>query len=117
MSTKIITSGAHLHRRCKENPKESPERQTAAVGNEVKASSKQKREKKKKLEARSKRGKAKTASTNPMAIPSKKIKIAGDGLRLSDGKKVPEDIASKKKAVQQTTANNLLANGGSARTR
>ena len=39
------------------------------------------------------------ASTNPMAIPSKKIKIAGEGLRLSDGKKVPG-----------------VANGGSANT-
>jgi len=74
------------------------ERQTAAVCNEVKASSEQKREKKKKLEARSERGKAKAASANPMAIPSKKIKIAGEGLRLSDGKKVPG-----------------VANGGSAK--
>ena len=60
-----------------------------AVFNEVEASNEQKREKKKKLEARSESGKAKAALTNPMAISSKMIKIAGEGLPLSDGKKVP----------------------------
>ena len=85
-------------RKSKRVTEKQRERQTAAVCNEVKASSKQKREKKKKLEARSERGKAKAALTNPMAIPSKKIKIAGEGLRLSDGKKVPG-----------------VANGGSAK--
>ena len=76
-------------RKSKRVTEKQRERQTAAVRNEVEASSKQKREKKNKLETRSKRGKAKAALTNPMAIPSKKIKIAGEGLRLSDGKKVP----------------------------
>jgi len=85
-------------RKSKRVTEKQRERQTAAVRNEVKASSKQKREEKKKLEARSERGKAKAASDNPMAIPSKKIKIAGEGLRLSDGKKVPG-----------------VANGGSAK--
>ena len=85
-------------RKSKRFTEKQRERQTAAVRNEVKASSKQKREEKKKLEARSERGKAKAASDNPMAIPSKKIKIAGEGLRLSDGKKVPG-----------------VANGGSAK--
>jgi len=85
-----------------------------AVCLEEKASMQQKLNEKKKLEARSKRGKSKAVSTNPMAIPSKKIKIAGEGLRLSDGKKVPGYIASKKKAAPQTTAKQLLANGGSA---
>ena len=77
-------------RKSKRVTEKQRERQTAAV--------QQKREKKNKLEARSERGKAKAALTNPMAIPSKKIKIAGEGLRLSDGKKVPG-----------------VANGGSAK--
>ena len=85
-------------RKSKRVTEKQRERQTAAIGNKMKASSRQKREKKKKLEARSERGKAKAALTNPMVIPSKKIKIAGEGLRLSDGKKVPG-----------------VANGGSAK--
>ena len=85
-------------RKSKRVTEKQRERQTAAVRNEVEASSKQKREKKNKLDARSERGKAKAALTNPMAIPSKKIKIAGEGWRLSDGKKVPG-----------------VANGGSAK--
>ena len=56
----------------------------------------------------------KAAINNPMVIQSKKIKIAGEGLRLSDGKKVPGDIASKKKAAQQNNGNNLMASGSSA---
>ena len=51
---------------------------------------------------------------NPMAIQSKKIKITGEGLRLSNRKNVPVDITSKKKAVQQTNGNNLMASGSSA---
>ena len=67
----------------------------------MKASKKQKLDKKKKPEGRSKRGKVKAALTNPMAIPSNKIKIAGEGLHLSDGKKVPGDIVSKKKVAHR----------------
>jgi len=57
------------------------------------------------------------ASTNPILLGnsdsapetrSEQIVIPGGGFRLSDGKKVPGDIASKKKAAPQTTANNLL---------
>ena len=49
-----------------------------------------------------------------MTIQSKKIKIAGEGLCLSDRKKVSGGIASKKKAVQQTNRNNLMESGSSA---
>ena len=74
-----------------------------------------------------------TNPTNPMAIQaasanpillgngdsapetrSEQIVIPGGGFRLSDGKKVPGDIASKKKATPQSTANNLLATDDSA---
>ena len=72
-------------RKSKRVTEKKMEKQTVAVRNEEEASKKQKHDKKKKLEARSERGKAKAASANPMAIPSKKIKIAGEGLRLSDG--------------------------------
>ena len=63
------------------------------------------------------------ASTNPILLGngdsapetrSEQIVIPGGGFRLSDGKKVPGDIASKKKAAPQTTANNLLATDDSA---
>ena len=54
-------------------------RQTTAVPLKEKASRQQKLIEKKKLEARSERGNAKAASTNPMAIPSKKAKISGEG--------------------------------------
>ena len=53
---------------------------------------------KKKQEARSNRGKTKAAINNPMAIQSKKIKIADEGLCLSDRKKVSWDVVSKKEA-------------------
>ena len=65
--------------------KKQREKQTAAVRLEEKSSRQQQLNKKKKLEAKSERGKVNAALTNPMAIPRKKIKIAGEGLRLSDG--------------------------------
>ena len=103
-------------RKSKRVTEKQKERQTAAVRLEEKASRQQKLNEKKKLEGRNESGKAKAATANPMAIPSMKIKIAGEGLRLLDGKKVPGDIASKKMAAPQTTAaNNLLASGGSAK--
>ena len=97
---KWIPSSPQPQRKSKRITEGQRLRQTAAVRLEEKASRQQQLNEKKKLETRSKRGKAEAASTNPMAIPSKKIKIAGEGLRLSDGKKVPGDIASKKRAAR-----------------
>ena len=90
------------------------ERQTEAVRLQENAARQEKLKEKKKQEARNNRDKTKAAMNNPMAIQNKKIKIAGEGLRLLDGKQVPGDITTKKMAAQQNNGNNLMASGSSA---
>ena len=101
-------------RKFKRITKQQRERLTEAVRFQENASRQEKLKEKKKQEVRSNRDKTKAAMNNPMAIQSKKIKIAGEGLRLLDGKKVPGDIATKKMAAQPNNGNNLMASGSSA---
>ena len=102
-----------LRRKSKRITEGQRERQTKAVRFQENAARQEKLEEKKKQEVRTKRDKTKDAMNNPMAIQNKKIKIAGEGLRLSDGKKVTGDITTKKMAAQQNNGNNLMASGSS----
>ena len=102
-----------LRRKSKRITEGQRERQTKAVRFQENAARQEKLEEKKKQEVRTKRDKTKDAMNNPMAIQNKKIKIAGEGLRLSDGKKVTGDITTKKMAAQQNNENNLMASGSS----